>query len=224
MKNHCHRRLVFHLFLFPFFLFSLSRAARSPFTTLSLSLSAAPICRSCRLRLPPRRASSPRASERRFELALTSAFVLWGCLLAAKKLRRDNPEELRHDPLYEVHHEPRETTGSKHPASVALSKKAGMMVGAEYGDPNRRRRGGHAGRHGRVPQRVNHQEQDRRRDTGGEARRGEGGGEGEEVRKFPPTPFLSKLTVFHSCFFFPLPTPPARERETDASAKQKTNA
>ena len=87
---------------------------------------------------PPKPAGllASRWFENRFQVALTSVFVLWGGWLAAKKLRKDNPEELRHDPLYEVHHEPRETTGSKHPASVALSKKMGMVVEAKPGDEN----------------------------------------------------------------------------------------
>lgn len=86
---------------------------------------------------PPPRAGllASRLFERRFEVALTALFVGWGLFLAGKKFSRDTPEELRLDPLYEVHHEPKETTGSKHPASVALSKKAGMMIDAESGDP-----------------------------------------------------------------------------------------
>ena len=87
---------------------------------------------------PPQKPAGLLASrwwENHAQVALTSVFVLWGTWLAAKKFWRDNPEELRHDPLFEVHHdEPQETTGSKHPASVAISKKAGMVVEAKPGD------------------------------------------------------------------------------------------
>ena len=87
---------------------------------------------------PPPKAAGLLASrwfENRAQVALTSVFVLWGGWLAAKKLsKKDTPEELRHDPLYEVHHEPRGTTGSRSPASMAISKKAGMVVEARPGD------------------------------------------------------------------------------------------
>ena len=86
---------------------------------------------------PPPKAAGLLASrwfENRFQVALTSAFVLWGGWLLARKLSKDNPEELRRDPLYEVHHEPQVTTGSKHPASMAISKKLGMVVEARPGD------------------------------------------------------------------------------------------
>ena len=90
--------------------------------------------------------NSLRASrffENRFQVALTSVFVLWGGYLAAKKLWKDNPEGLRKDPDFELHREPPQgTTGSKRPASVAISKKLGMMVDADSGDEIAKASGG----------------------------------------------------------------------------------
>lgn len=87
---------------------------------------------------PPPKAAGLLASrwfENRFQVALTSVFVLWGGMLAWKKLSKDNPEEMRKDPFYEAHHKPRGTTaGPETPPSVALSKKTGMLLEAKPGD------------------------------------------------------------------------------------------
>ena len=87
---------------------------------------------------PPPKAAGLLASrwfENRAQVALTSVFVLWGGWLVTKKFSKsDTPEELHKDPFYEVHHEPRGTTGSKNPSSMAISKKAGMVVEARPGD------------------------------------------------------------------------------------------
>jgi len=75
-----------------------------------------------------------RFFEKRFQVTLTALFVGWGGFLAIKKL---NPEEMRHDPLFEVHRTPKEIAeANKDPASVKLAKKTGMVVTARPRDPS----------------------------------------------------------------------------------------
>ena len=88
---------------------------------------------------PPKPAGllASRWWENRAQLALTSVFVAWGTWLAAKKLVKDNPEELRHDPEFEAHRgeQPQDApTGSERPAYVTIPEKAGMVVEAKPGD------------------------------------------------------------------------------------------
>lgn len=124
---------------------------------LSLSLtSSLPLCPPFSPSMPP--SPPPKAGllasrlfERRFELGLLAFFGSWGLYLAGKKFSNDTPEELRHDPFYEVHHPPtkepmreskEEGDGDKAPASVRLSKAAGMMVDSDSDDPIARASGG----------------------------------------------------------------------------------